>query len=582
MPIDMLYRYYQDLLHRGLIPGYGYETKGIGYGIVLRDDGTVSDIMSFKEPIIDKNNKDKGLKPKEMNVPRGSVRSSNIHPFYLWDNAPYTIWGYIGRDKKETHSEQKWEAAQKLYHKLNCETPCTELKEICSYYDKEHPELLSIMESKPDEILKDFDNSNFTFVLSDGTFALENTQLRSIWDKYVEKLDGELLGKCIVTGKENIPIARLHNKIMRVPGGLGTGVSLVSFQIESTETKGHISSEQGLNAPISTKVEFAYNSALNYLLSNPQHSSQWNNTTVVYWTDEDDYTEGISNAISGDLEALHEMMNAVGKGKALSGETDGDIRYHIIGFIPSAGRLGVAFAQSDSMPLLIENVKNHYEIADICHFEADTRENVTLYSMLKSISDPAVKNEKQPPAVLEAFWRSIAEGKKYPHYLFHKAITRCIVERKITRDRASLIKAILIRNYERTDLTMALNENSENKAYNIGRVFAIVEKMQRDALNVSTMDRCFPAACTTPANCMPRLMQNIPYYAKKSKYGKYFQSKIESIMANMNPEQSPFPKRFNEEETGRFMLGYYQQKVQMYTKKTNEEKESEEIENVEE
>ena len=69
---------------------------------------------------------------------------------------------------------------------------------------------------------------------------------------------------------------------------------------------------------------------------------------------------------------------------------------------------------------------------------------------------------------------------------------------KITRGRAAIIKAYLIRNTrlsEKEEITVGLNENSKSIPYNLGRMFAVLEHIQEESadnkINSTIKDRFF-------------------------------------------------------------------------------------------
>ncbi len=83
---------------------------------------------------------------------------------------------------------------------------------------------------------------------------------------------------------------------------------------------------------------------------------------------------------------------------------------------------------------------------------------------------------------------------------------------KITRGRAAIIKAYLLKNghQNKEEITMALNENSTNVAYTLGRTFAVLEAIQEEAnpgINATIKDRYFNSACATPASIFPVLFK---------------------------------------------------------------------------
>ena len=115
----------------------------------------------------------------------------------------------------------------------------------------------------------------------------------------------------------------------------------------------------------------------------------------------------------------------------------------------------------------------------------------------------------------QAVYRSIISGDRYPNSLYMAVLGRIRAEQddgdngiyKITRGRAAIIKAFLLRNgtCDKEVLTVGLNENSKNVAYTLGREFAVLEAVQQEAnpgINATIKDRYFNAACATPASIL--------------------------------------------------------------------------------
>lgn len=565
MPILALSKYYDDLFARDEIPPYCYELKGMGYAIVLNPDGTACDFICLRQRLQDgKRESSEAFIPQRMAVPRSTGRTSNVAPYFLWDSSSYILHG---RDKKH------WAAAKKMYedYKTLNYGAQEELSEIIKYYSMEHPEIDAILE-QDEKMKKDVDASNITFILSDGTYALDNESLKHVWDRVVEERDKQMIGDCSYTLQKNVPLTRVHNSIMNVKGGRATGTSTVSFILKSAgTTRGHIAADQGLNCPIGVETEFKYVSALNFLLSSPLHHTMWGTTNVVYWADCDDRQKDIIDAMDGDTQALNNLMKAVTAGKQTP-EIDPSSRFHIIGLVPNGARTAFGFCQESPLEEFLRNIQAHYSAMDVCRPSYDDKPTVTPYRLLNCVANPSVKNDTMLPTEVVAIWKAITEGSNYPHYLYEKALTRNMNERRVTRERAAIIKATLTRNYGRKDLSMYLDENNDSKAYKLGRIYALLEKLQKDANNHTTIvENSFPTACTTPSMCFPKLMlaNQLAYYAQKSEYGKWLLRKIESIVASFDANTPAYPARFTQEETGLFQLGYYQQKVDLYTKKTN-------------
>jgi CRISPR-associated protein Csd1 len=92
------------------------------------------------------------------------------------------------------------------------------------------------------------------------------------------------LGLCLVTGKQNAPVASTHlPKIKGVPGTQSFGAAIVSFDKPAFASYGF---QQSLNAPVSTDAVLAYCNALNALLSREEHFFTLGQTVLCFWARE--------------------------------------------------------------------------------------------------------------------------------------------------------------------------------------------------------------------------------------------------------------------------------------------------------
>lgn len=120
---------------------------------------------------------------------------------------------------------------------------------------------------------------------------------------------------------------------------------------------------------------------------------------------------------------------------------------------------------------------------------------------------------------------------------------------------------------------MQLNESCTYLPYVLGRLFAIMEKIQIESvngpLNRTIKDSLFNAAATTPNSAFARLFPLNEYHLKKllrdkKGLGIIYDNMKSHIAAMIN---SPIPSRFSNEETNCFYIGYYHQRHQLYEKK---------------
>jgi len=147
------------------------------------------------------------------------------------------------------------------------------------------------------------------------------------------------------------------------------------------------------------------------------------------------------------------------------------------------------------------------------------------------------------------------------------------VERSINHVKAGFIKAHLLRQSRAglTDIqeeliTMSLNEDSPNVPYRLGRLFAVLENVQRDTnkdMGSTIRSKYFGSAAATPAVVFPVLLKLAQHHIAKSDWGFKTNRSIEEILS----EVDAFPEFMNLDDQGMFMLGYYHQRQAFFAKK---------------
>lgn len=105
---------------------------------------------------------------------------------------------------------------------------------------------------------------------------------------------------------------------------------------------------------------------------------------------------------------------------------------------------------------------------------------------------------------------------------------------------------------------MALNEESTNRAYVLGRLFAALENAQYNANKSSNIrERYMTSASATPALVFPSMLQTANHHLAKS--GSVADAKLIATLMDKLEGGVPFPARLNNTEKGLFLLGYYHQ-----------------------
>jgi CRISPR-associated protein Csd1 len=115
---------------------------------------------------------------------------------------------------------------------------------------------------------------------------------------------------------------------------------------------------------------------------------------------------------------------------------------------------------------------------------------------------------------------------------------------------------------------MSLNEASTNVPYRLGRLFAVLERVQSDTnkeMGSTITSKYFSSASATPAVVFPVLLKLAQHHIAKSDWGFKVNRDIEEILSGVDS----FPAFLSLEEQGMFMLGFYHQKQAFFAKKSN-------------
>lgn len=116
---------------------------------------------------------------------------------------------------------------------------------------------------------------------------------------------------------------------------------------------------------------------------------------------------------------------------------------------------------------------------------------------------------------------------------------------------------------EEQEKNMALNKEEKNIGYLLGRLFGILEEIQKEAsgdLNATIKDRFFSAAMETPKRIFPELRKLSEHHLKKIKTYKKdgFNKTIDNIINNISIEN--VPSTLSIEDQWNFIVGYHHQR----------------------
>ena len=110
-----------------------------------------------------------------------------------------------------------------------------------------------------------------------------------------------------------------------------------------------------------------------------------------------------------------------------------------------------------------------------------------------------------------------------------------------------------------------LDPNDKNPAYLCGRLLAVLESVQAEALhglNTTLTDRFFGTASSAPASVFGKLVRGSQAHLgklRKTRRGTYeaLERRLEEVLADL----PAFPRTLTMEGQGMFALGYYHQRA---------------------
>lgn len=573
MILQSLAGYYNTLAASGEIARPGWSIARISYALSLGENGELLSVLPLKTP--EQRGKKEVMNPRELVLPAPVKRASNVISNFLWDNSKYLL-GLDDDQKKAAHCFQ---TAKELHLSLLGGVDTAFASAICAFFERwdpaeaaESPLLLEVM----DDLKK---GENLTFIYA-GEYAGDSPELASAWQSaYDGEESGETM-RCLVTGQAAVP-AKTHPAIKGVNGAQSSGAALVSFNAPAYESYDR---QQNSNAPVGKSAAFAYTAALNYLLSAragmARSSLRIGSTTVVYWAENAEpayqsafsaFMDGEDNTVSSrDLSAI---MAAVAQGKAMDWDSvplKADNKFYVLGISPNAARLSVRFFLQDTFGSFVSHIHEHYTRLEIAKSPSERFETIPLWKLLGETVNQNSRDKSASPQMAGDTMRAILSGGMYPATLYQQVQLRIHAERVISRGRAAIIKAYLLRNTNnakyREALTVELNENTTYQPYVLGRLFSILEAVQEWAnpgIKATIKDKYFSSACATPAAVFPVLLNLAQKHLRKID-GYYFEAQLTKLI-NLITES--YPPHHTLYDQGIFQLGYYHQTQKRYEKK---------------
>jgi len=570
--LQALDRYYDRLAARADVVLPGWSVEPIGAVLELAEDGTLLAVAAWL---------DARGKPRREKVPKWFSRSgTGSTPNFLWDNAAYVL----GLGSKDPGKTARDHAEFKTLHR----------KELTAETDAGFRALVRFLEQwdpsagPPLGLTDKMLAGNIAFRLQGERRLLHD---RPAAQRHVERLSAmsasETEGFCLVRG-ERLPLVRLHPKIKGVDGATSAEIPLVSFNANAFES---YSKEQGFNAPTSEAAAFRYGASLNALLARGgRNRLRIADATIAFWADAsaldtvhaealaraaedvfaDAWDETPTQPSADDTQqaiSVYEALRKVAEARAEEGVTPRlleDVSFYVLGLAPNVARLTVRYWLSGSFARFTEALDSHTKALEITPPPWGTK-RPGVQRLLVRTTALQEKFDNVPDGLAADVMRAVLLGTPYPRTWLAATLIRLRAGDDPGRGwHAAVIKACLSRMHTEETPPVSLDPNNKSPAYQLGRLFAVLEAAQREALgrvNASIGDRYYGAASATPARVFGALMRSARAHisgAHKLGRGHWIEPRLSEIIDRLPAE---LPRTLRLEDQGRFAVGYYHERA---------------------
>lgn len=589
----MILKELADLAKReGLVDDPDFEPKPIRWIVGLGRGGK---LLGVTAPALPPDAKGK-VRYKVFQVPRSPVRTSGAVANFLVDKPEYAL-GFDPDDNPKKRG--------KLGHHLALFIDYVETALALAPDDAGLMALLGFLRND-EAVGKAIDtirekaaaNDLIAFRYSDGDdsgLIHDRGAIRTAWRALRQPpgLSHEERVACLICGQPSTPVD-VHPQVKRIPGGSTSGIALVSANAAAFESLGLSGNE---SAPVCRPCADAYGTALNRLF-HPEYTAPdgqtlgrrtfrlSDDTAVIYWAsgaEEHAFVNDVGDLDFADAAKAGSLFEAIHKGKGVLLEDTTPFFALIV--TGGQGRATLRGYFQSTVGEVAARLRDYFDDIEIVRRFENSPRWPALSWLVRSLAAQG-KYENVPPDLAGRLFLAILSGSPFPAAVLSLAVARIRAERedpnrgqhKHSRERLALIRATLNRQFKsegdyrikslvKKEVTVVLDPECTNDAYCLGRLFAVLEKLQADAINnpgASIADRFYGAASATPAAVFAPLLRKAQHHQSKLE-GSYYPRLIQGIL-DLLPAEA-FPSTLNLEEQGLFALGYYHQKADLWRSK---------------
>ncbi|MDP2182790.1 MAG: type I-C CRISPR-associated protein Cas8c/Csd1 [Actinomycetota bacterium] len=317
-----------------------------------------------------------------------------------------------------------------------------------------------------------------------------------------------------------------------------------------------------------------FGKALNELLGNEKTHLVVGPTVFVFWTIKETDFDLLSYFSRPTAEDVKALLTSYRRGRDAGFPDEDQVRFNVAVLSAGGGRAIVRDFDNTTIEVAKRRLAEWFALTAQVNEWGESGQPLGLYQLAAApFRDPTKQMPPHLPTILVK--AALYGSRPLPLWPLSLALSRCKVGGTIVRGRkvsavthaqAALLKAVLASSTPgREDYMSKLDTSETSVAYLCGRLFAVLEVIQRRAIpgiNATVVDKYFASASTAPASVFGKLLSDAqPHLSKlrKSSEGAYqaLEARLEEVLAPIEE----FPATLSLRDQALFSLGFYHQRA---------------------
>lgn len=510
------------------------------------------------------------------------TRTVAISPVLAVDNGEY-VFGWVSEGAKPDRVAKQYDAFRALIAEWAAAEPNGPGRAIDAFYREGHAGRL-----QPPAGWSKGDLIGFGV---DGVYAAGTDAARRFWAGVAGDRKGSgRSGLCLVCGQVRPLLKTVPQQIPQrwVPGAT-QGASLVSV---NEAVHGYELQKFLVNTPICTDCGLKFMTALTGLLSDPRHSTALSgqNARLAWWVLGGSTFDPWATVEQLDPAQIQDLLASPVAGSEAT--VDDLSRYCSVTVGGNVARVVVRDWVEQPVRQVKDNVRSWF--ADHRVVDAWTGEvvEVRISQMVRAAgrfeagrnggpgtwTKLGASGEHRPSDLFYRLLGTALLGRPLPPKLLNHVINRIRIDGRIDAARAALIRLALRRypnlsDHEREGLTPTLNVENKQPAYVSGRIFAVMDDLQRTVfrvaeqkLNTTFAERYFGRAIDNPQVVIVSGRRNVQAWLKRLRgplrrpnWSQAYERRLDDLFVQLDA----IPSGAVLTDKAQFILGYHQQRAQM-------------------